>query len=68
MHGAFVSECGAPDSMHVTLRIAVRLGRAVSVDVRTIPPDHTVAACIDRAVKEKHWDVSPKAGHVTVTY
>jgi hypothetical protein len=68
VHGTFVSECGAPDSMHVTIKVGVKFGRATSVDVRTTPPDKTVAACIDRAVRDKHWDVSPKPGHVTVTY
>jgi hypothetical protein len=40
----------------------------VGVDVKTTPPDATIAACIDRAVREKQWDVSPKTGKVTVTY
>ena len=68
VHGTFVSECGAPDSMHVTIKVGVKFGRATSVDVKTTPPDRTIAACIDRAVHDKHWDVSPKSGHVTVTY
>jgi hypothetical protein len=68
VHGTFVSDCGAPDTMHVTLKVSVRWGRAVGVDVKTTPPDATIAACIDRAVREKQWDVSPKTGKVTVTY
>jgi hypothetical protein len=68
VHGTFVSECGAPDNMHVTIKVGVKLGRATGVDVKTTPPDKTVAACIDRAVRDKHWDVSPRPGHVTVTY
>jgi hypothetical protein len=68
VHGTFVSECGAPDTMHVTVKASVKFGRAVSVDVKTTPPDTKIAACIDRAVKARQWDVSPKPGKVTVTY
>jgi hypothetical protein len=68
VHGTFVTECGAPDNMHVTIKVNVKFGRATSVDVKTTPPDKTVAACIDRAIRDKHWDESPKPGHVQVTY
>jgi hypothetical protein len=68
VHGTFVSECGAPDSMHVTVKAAVKFGRATHVDVKTTPPDTRIAACIKRAVEDKEWDVSPKPGRVTVTY
>ena len=66
--GTFVTECGAPDTMHVTIKVNVKFGRATSVDVKTTPPDKTIAACIDRAIRDKHWDVSPRPGHVSVTY
>jgi hypothetical protein len=68
VHGTFLSECGAPDSMHVTLKVGVKWGRAVTVDVKTTPPDAAITACVDRAVRAKQWDVSPKAGKVVVTY
>ncbi|MGH7440618.1 MAG: hypothetical protein ACRENE_33420 [Polyangiaceae bacterium] len=68
VHGTFVTECGAPDTMHVTIKVNVKFGRATGVDVKTTPPDKTIAACIDHAIRDKHWDVSPKAGHVSVTY
>ncbi len=68
VHGTFLSECGAPDTMHVALKVGVKFGRAVSVDVKTTPPDAKIAACFDRAVKDKQWDISPKPGKVTVTY
>jgi hypothetical protein len=68
VHGTFLGECGAPDAMHVTLKVNVKFGRATSVDVKTTPPDTTIAACIERAVRDKQWDVSPHPGKVTVTY
>ncbi len=68
VHGTFVSACGAPDDMKVTLKVSVKYGRAVGVSVKTMPPNQSVALCIERATKEMHWDVSPHVGQVTVTY
>ncbi len=50
-HASFISGCGAPDDMHVTVRVAVKMGRAVGVTVSTNPPSGGVAACIDGAVR-----------------
>jgi hypothetical protein len=68
VHGTFVSECGAPDTMHVTVKVGVKFGRATNVDVKTTPPDSKIASCIERSVRDKQWDVSPKPGRVTVKY
>jgi hypothetical protein len=68
VHGAFVSACGAPDNMKVVVDVGVKFGRAVSVIVKTRPPNRSVAACVERATRELQWDVSPKTDHVTVTY
>jgi hypothetical protein len=54
--------------MHVTVKATVRMGKAVSVTVKTTPPDPGVATCIEGAVRGKQWDISPRAGVVTVTY
>ena len=68
VHGAFVIACGAPDDMKVTVTTTVKMGRASSVTVSTVPPNPAVASCVERATRDLQWDVSPHAGHVTVTY
>jgi hypothetical protein len=68
VHGTFVTECGAPDTMKIVLKADVRLGRAVNVSVKTQPPNLNVASCIEQRARDMQWDVSPKMGHVTVRY
>jgi hypothetical protein len=68
VHGTFVNACGAPETMKVVVKVDVKMGRAVGVDVKTDPADPAVSACIDRAIRDLRWDVSPKTGHATVTY
>jgi hypothetical protein len=68
IHGTFVGACGAPDDMKVAVNATVKSGRAVGVAVKTTPPNPAVASCIERAVREMQWDVSPKTDHVAVTY
>jgi len=63
-----MSLCGAPDDMHVTIRVAVKMGRAVGVTVSTNPPSPSIAACIDRQVRGLAWRPSPKADFVTTNY
>jgi len=68
VHGRFVTECGAPDDMKVVVKVTVKSGRAVAVDVTTDPANAAVASCVEKATREKQWDVSPKTQHATVTY
>jgi hypothetical protein len=68
MHAGFVSGCGAPDDMKVTVRVAVKMGRAVGVTVTTNPPSAGVASCIDGAVRRIQWPQSAKTDFVTTTY
>ncbi len=68
VHGPFVSACGATNDMKVVVTLAVKLGRASDVTVKTIPPSPGVESCVDGAVRDLRWDVSPIAGHLTVTY
>jgi hypothetical protein len=68
VNGAWVTACGAADTMKVVVKLDVKGGRAVKVDVKTEPPDAAVAACIERAARDLRWDVSPKTDHVTVRY
>jgi hypothetical protein len=68
VHGRFVTECGAPDDMKVVVKVTVRKGRAVAVDVTTKPPNAAVTSCVKAATKAKEWDVSPSTQHATATY
>ena len=68
MHAGFVTGCGAPDDMKVTVRVAVKMGRAVGVTVTTNPPSPGVAACIDGAVRRISWPQSAKTDFVTTVY
>ena len=68
VHGAWITSCGAPDTMKVAVKLDVRQGRAVKVDVTTDPPDPVVTGCVERAANDLRWDISPKTDHVTVRY
>ena len=67
-HASFVTSCGAPDDMKVTVRVAVKMGRPVGVTVSASPHSAGVVACIDRSVRGLQWAVSPKTDFVTTTY
>ena len=64
----FVSRCGAPASMKVTVRIAVRDGRAYGVSIYANPPDPDVARCIAQAVRKLVWASTPHRDFFTTTY
>jgi hypothetical protein len=65
---SFVPSCGAPDDMKVTVRVAVKMGVPIGVTVLTMPPNHGVAACIDRSVRGLRWAPSAKTDFVTTSY
>jgi hypothetical protein len=67
-NGAFVGECGAPDSMKVTVQVAIKSGRPAGVSVSTRPPDPDIAGCIDRYVRTFSWPSSPKMDSFKTTY
>ncbi len=67
-HASFVVSCGAPDSMKVTVRVAVRMGRAVGVTVTTNPPNGSISACVDHAVRGLRWAESAKTDFITTNY
>jgi hypothetical protein len=67
-HASFISGCGAPDDMKVTVRVAVKMGRPLGVTVTTSPANAGVAACIDRSVRGLQWPPSAKTDFVTTTY
>jgi hypothetical protein len=65
-NGAFVGECGAPDAMKVTVKVAIKNGRPVGVSVYA--PDPDIAGCIDRYVRTFSWPSNPKMDSFTTTY
>jgi hypothetical protein len=65
---SFVTGCGAPDSMKVQVRVAVKMGVPIGVTVSTDPPSGGVAACIDRSVRGLRWPANPKTDFVTTNY
>lgn len=67
-NASFISGCGAPDSMKVTVKVAIKNGRAVGVSVYPNPPDAKVASCIDRHVRGLGWPSSGKMDSFTTTY
>lgn len=67
-NAAFISGCGAPDSMKVTVKVAIRMGRAVGVSVYTNPSNGSVASCVDRHVRGLSWPANPKMDSFTTTY
>jgi hypothetical protein len=67
-NATFLDSCGAPQSMHVTVKTVVKMGRAIGVTVITNPPNGGVASCIDRAVRQVVWPVNPKADSFVTNY
>lgn len=67
-NAAFISGCGAPNSMKVTVKVAVKGGRAVGVSVYTNPPNPGVASCVDRHVRGLGWPPNSKMDSFTTTY
>ncbi|HEY8072922.1 MAG TPA: hypothetical protein VIF62_02400, partial [Labilithrix sp.] len=67
-NGGFISACGAPNDMKVTVRVAVKGGRAVGVSVSTNPSNPAVASCVDHHVRSLSWPPSPKLDSFTTVY
>ncbi|WP_394849343.1 hypothetical protein LZC95_18090 [Pendulispora brunnea] len=64
----FVSGCGAPSDMTVTVKVAIKNGRAVGVSVYPNPPNSGVASCIDSAIRRLSWPSNSKMDSLTTTY
>jgi hypothetical protein len=65
---SFIDGCGAPSSMHVMVKVAIKNGRAVGVSVYPTPPDARVASCVASAVRNISWPPNPKMDSFTTTY
>ncbi len=66
--GHYLAACGAPDTMKVTVKVTVKMGKATAVDVNTDPPDTKVSRCVEDFVQGQRWDVSPRSGKFTIRY
>ncbi|WP_394820573.1 hypothetical protein [Pendulispora albinea] len=64
----FISGCGAPSDMSVTVKVAIKNGRAVGVSVYPNPANAGVASCIDHAVRGLSWPSNSKMDTLTTTY
>ena len=67
-NGSFVGECGAPQAMKVTVKVAIRSGRPAGVSVTTSPADPDVAGCIDLYVRTFAWLSNAKMDSFATTY
>jgi eukaryotic-like serine/threonine-protein kinase len=67
-NASFITGCGAPDSMKVTVRVAIKNGRAYGVSVYTNPPNPQVQSCVDRHVRGLGWPANAKMDSFTTTY
>lgn len=67
-NAAFISGCGAPNDMKVTVKVAIQNGRAVGVSVYSTPPNAAVQSCVDRHVRGLSWPSNPKMDSFTTTY
>lgn len=67
-NAAFISGCGAPNDMKVTVKVAIQNGRAVGVSVYANPPNGGVQSCVDRHVRGLSWPVNSKMDSFTTTY
>ena len=67
-NATFLGACGAPDSMKVTVKVAIKMGRAVGVSVYTNPPSPGVAGCVERSVRGLNWPANPKMDSFVTTY
>lgn len=64
----FIDECGAPEDMGITVKVAIRMGRPVGVSVATSPHSANVANCIDHHIRGLSWPASPKMDSFVTTY
>jgi hypothetical protein len=66
--GTFLDACGVPSSTQVTVKVAIRHGRAVGVSVYPVPPSREMAGCIERHVRAMSWPSNAKMDSFVTTY
>ncbi len=67
-NGNYVTGCGTPQSMHISVCAAVQNGRAVGVTVSTDPPNGGIANCISSAVRRMSFPSNPKLDIATTRF
>lgn len=67
-HVTFLSQCGAPPDMHVSIKVTVKMGKPTDVQVTTDPPDPGISDCVNRATRQLRWPASRRTDHVSVKY
>jgi hypothetical protein len=67
-NATFLGACGTPNSTKVTVKVAIKMGRAVGVSVYTTPPNAGVTSCIDRHVRQLAWPANAKMDSFTTAY
>jgi hypothetical protein len=66
--GTFLDTCEVPTSTHVTVKVAIRNGRAVGVSVYPVPPSQEIAGCVQRHVRTIQWPSNAKMDSFITTY
>jgi hypothetical protein len=67
-NGSYITACGTPGSMKVTVCAAVQNGHAVGVTVTTEPPNGGISGCIAGAVRRMSFPSNPKLDIATTRF
>jgi hypothetical protein len=66
--GTFLDACGVPASMKVTVKVAIKNGRAVGISVYTTPPNRELGWCVEHRVRALQWPSNAKMDSFITTY
>ncbi|HMI84082.1 MAG TPA: hypothetical protein VK550_08300 [Polyangiaceae bacterium] len=66
--GTFLDACGVPSSTHVTVKVAIRNGRAVGVSVEMAPASREMGWCVERHVRGQQWPSNAKMDSFVTSY
>jgi hypothetical protein len=66
--GTFLDACGFPSSTKVTVKVAIRGGRAVGVSVYATPPNREAGWCVEKHVRGLQWPSNAKLDSFVTTY
>jgi eukaryotic-like serine/threonine-protein kinase len=66
--GTFLDACDVPTSTQVTVKVAIKGGRAVGVSVYMVPPSRELGWCVERHVRGIQWPSNAKMDSFVTTY
>ena len=66
--GTFLDACDVPSSTKVTVKVAIRNGRAVGVSVYANPPNREMGWCVEKHVRGLLWPSNAKMDSFVTTY